>query len=750
MLACDASIPVLLAPARSTSEAVEVLEDCGYLERSASPGAEHVVRPGGRLALVRVGEDALEALGSYGVEDPLRVEAGDGVYLLVWRDLAGDCLGQGSAQARVAGSLRGRRIVLASEYCIASCVHRTRIGSVGVGARPISGDLFHVCLVVDGEWREGDVHAGEPGDIAGVLGIDQDLAGRVSAWLRSIGGPQIIYCLREVDGDCVRALAVRWVGDYVEVFIESEARESTTREFLALLPSDIRLFQDEFYRAEYYVAYRGGRVVAIAEGLDEFVSALKNSRQGFVIERPSKEVQLAVRALARRARGYLTPGITPEGIVSPNNELDLGDYGVQGLIEAYRWVDRYYGVNGGRALANIALLLAKVISPVIRRESRTFVDEVAYNQGPGGVGKSSLVRYVLEPLLGADAISNYITISGPVRTDAQFRNLLSLHRLPLILDEQDLRSLTANAGIILGATVGSQIIGVQAAKYGLGIGARFMSLRGVMVFTNVPFTRFLARAVDQADARAFARRFIVIEWEDSEVGEEAFRNLPTIKPILGALDRAFRRYREELYRSSNITELARKLLIALAREYGDGDARAVIEEYVEALDEVVREAVALRRGVVEDDWRRLVRYAYEFVREDLGKPITSAREVIEVLISNPTVSGIELAGARYGNEVAEVQDRVLEMYHARSIDELIRNPDFPTGLLRALQEGLVYVRIHAGGLGGRVPNARRFLGRERIHNPRTGAHYYTVRLDEFLRAFQSMAEEDQANAQTTG
>ncbi|MGC8543945.1 MAG: hypothetical protein ACP5NQ_08385, partial [Vulcanisaeta sp.] len=103
-------------------------------------------------------------------------------------------------------------------------------------------------------------------------------------------------------------------------------------------------------------------------------------------------------------------------------------------------------------------------------------------------------------------------LHGAVRTDPQMRNLVSLSRLPLILDEQRLDNLVKIAGFIIENAVGLGVIGVHASKYGLGIGATFKNLRGIIVFANASFTRFLRRVQGDASDYAFARRVLVIEW----------------------------------------------------------------------------------------------------------------------------------------------------------------------------------------------------------------------------------------------
>lgn len=138
---------------------------------------------------------------------------------------------------------------------------------------------------------------------------------------------------------------------------------------------------------------------------------------------------------------------------------------------------------------------------------------------------------------------------------------------PLILDEQDLKSLRENAGMIIATAVGMGTIGIHASKYGLGIGARFVNMRGVIVNTNVTFPAFLHEAISNTSDVALARRVLVINWSHESVDPTAFDDLPVVKPIMGAVNNVFRKYKSELMSSSDLIDLAVKIMVALAREY---------------------------------------------------------------------------------------------------------------------------------------------------------------------------------------
>ena len=156
-------------------------------------------------------------------------------------------------------------------------------------------------------------------------------------------------------------------------------------------------------------------------------------------------------------RAVISPGIVDDGFADPYGLLDTADYGIEPLLNAYELIRRYYPeLNARWAWLNVMATFAKVLTPIVRYYNRTFNDLIVYNVGRGGEGKSSLVRYVLLPLLGGeDARLNYkVVIDGPVKSDAQLRNLVDLNRLPLILDEQNKKALASNVGIFIAAGIG--------------------------------------------------------------------------------------------------------------------------------------------------------------------------------------------------------------------------------------------------------------------------------------------------------
>ncbi|WP_054856115.1 hypothetical protein [Vulcanisaeta sp. JCM 16161] len=308
----EALLHALLAGVKDEDEAREALEDAGLLVNGtvASRGNVIITRINNKELLARLGP-------------VIRVEAGDGTYVLAYKDV--DC--GLKAVDTVTGEVHGTRLALASQLCLANCGDReARLGDYVVRARAEAGDLAHVCLFnpTTGEWREGTVHINEVNDIKAVLNIPEGLAVELMSLLRRLLSPyRQVACLRWLEGGdeeyCTESLTVRELGDVVELWLERERKNGVERAFLARLPADIRIVHDEFLGQEFYTAYVNGRLLVVAGGIDEFINALRN--RGFIIERLDREVQLGIEALAERVRGYLRPALPRRVLWTPTGSL---------------------------------------------------------------------------------------------------------------------------------------------------------------------------------------------------------------------------------------------------------------------------------------------------------------------------------------------------------------------------------------------------------------------------------------------
>ncbi|MFP3279494.1 MAG: hypothetical protein RXO76_00395, partial [Vulcanisaeta sp.] len=384
----------------------------------------------------------------------------------------------------------------------------------------------------------------------------------------------------------------------------------------------------------------------------------------FSAPRNKQYLELINEALPE-VRAVISPGIVDGGFADPYGLLDTTDYGIEPLLNAYEWIRRYYPESNAKwAWLNVVATLTKVITPIVRYHNRTFNDLIVYNVGRGGEGKSTLVRYVLLPMLGGeDARLNYwVVIDGPVRSDAQLRNLVDLNRLPLILDEQNKKALASNVGIFIAAGIGMGIIGVHAARYGGGIAKSFMNLRGMIVFTNVPFASFLKDVMNVASDYALLRRFIEIPWDSEPIDPAAFKDLPELRPIYGFASRLWRKYRDELVKSADLLDLIEKLAIAIGREYM-GDAK--VDEVVQYTLGIIKELRETKRNerLALNDAETLIANAYNFVASELKTPPSSAVKVLRYILENPQRANIKLTTPKSREELNKMKSDLEVVIH---------------------------------------------------------------------------------------
>jgi len=389
---------------------------------------------------------------------------------------------------------------------------------------------------------------------------------------------------------CVESAVIRDMGGLLKIYIVRGDKGGRILKKIAELPM-IKLIHDP--SGDLYVASNSnGKILEASPTLRTLLELLVD--RGYIVplnmySRP--ELQIILSKIIEVENGFADAGITFDGIMDPRGVgLDLEEWPerIKILEDIARWAEKAYRSERNRkiALANMAFLLAKVLSPAVRMKNKTFIDHFVWNVGRGGEGKSSLAVYVMLPLLGVDEDINsklFIYIRGAVRTPEQARNLIALNRMPLILDEQTRGALTRNIDIIMSSAVGSGIVGIHASKYGGGVGYAFRSYRGVIIFTNLHFSEFLRDVVREASDYAITRRVIELEWDGVKIDQEAFKELPQIKTILGNLDGVWKRHREELLQTANIKELALEVLELLEKDYNVN-----LKVYKDAVEEVWR------------------------------------------------------------------------------------------------------------------------------------------------------------------
>ena len=563
------------------------------------------------------------------------------------------------------------------------------------------------------------------------------------------------YCLEyeRAEGGvrCVRYLRAKHAAEGLLIEVVAEKKGGRRAAKVALLPRKMAIVRDPYYAEEYYVAYNSGTLLAVstADDWDSFLNAVRQRPPYYVISRTG--VVDAIKRILPRVEAVISAGLTDHGVADPRGVIDPTDYGVEPLVQAYKWVRSAYGERNARlAWLNVMAAFAKLFTPLVRAVRRNFVDHVLYNVGRGGEGKSTLARYILTPLLGGgEALETYnIRIDGAVRTEPQLRNLLALNRLPLILDEQTRRALVNNSAILLSAAVGLGTTGIHASRYGMGVAAKFKNLRGVIVFTNVPFSTFLREAAVDSSDYALLRRFIELAWDFEPIRPEAFRDVPQLKPLYGFAVRLWSKYREDLLQAADLPDLIARIADVVAREDG---AAAELAEYTKRIVEEVREEKkAERQGLRDED--AVVERAYKFVAEELKVSQLSAVKVLRHVLENPSAAGVAFSMPRTDvrerlNDIYDVIAKLKSMYAtSASQDKLAEDAAVVVGILNSLAEER-RVNIILLAKSPLVPGMpREVLGAQKTVFSVGGVRRvgYAVPLARFVRLFLDAEGEEEA------
>ena len=613
------------------------------------------------------------------------------------------------------------------------------------------------------------------------LPVDFDLSQLPQwAWQLDIRLRRVCLEHNALYGFCAKELRVVKdpASQYVDVVLVHRARKCETtdagrecRIVTAKVSRAARLLRfmgrvyDPYYHEARYIALKDGRVAAVAsaDDFDSFIEQIRQTPPCFIIK--DEKILDILKAYMPQAVLPLSAGLADDGFIDPHGVLDLNDYGAEGtLLQAWRWMKKAYrGRNLAYAVFNVFAALAKVMTPLLRRTSRTFVDNIVYNVGRGGEGKSTLVRYILTPLLGGDEAQEtyYIRVDGPVRTEAQLRNLVDMNRLPLLLDEQTRRALMNNAAMFLAAAVGAGVTGIHASRHGHGVAARFRNLRGIIVFTNVPLSTFLRDVAVEASDVAFARRFIEIRWDFERPSPAAFDELLEVKPALGFAVRLWSRYKDELIKSRDLLELVEKLADVLVREYPNNVEVAEMAAAVKQTVSELREEKRAEMAALSDE-ATLVERAYRVAMEQLKASQLSAIRVLRYILENPHVFHVAFTKLRDESKLREIAEELDDIIAKIKKMYTVRHDSSNTPILAddaavvvAILEKLIEekrLQIVLFAKSPLVPGAPSAVLGRRVGvyiDPvtKTRRNGYAVELSTFIKLFLDSATDVSANAE---
>jgi hypothetical protein len=400
---------------------------------------------------------------------------------------------------------------------------------------------------------------------------------------------------------------------YIDGVMNAVFEEDVIRIEAAALPNRIAIVRDPIQGNDYVVAFMGDKFVdaiPLDETDNKAVARRLTSKPGlFIMEKYDDVIIPRLRDYLSQTRFFLIPitiGIWPGyGLIDPYGAIDTSDNGPAPIVDAVKWIDAHYHVNNKQAKAVLVYALAKFFTPAIKRVKKQFVDPVIINLGPGGVGISTLSReLIVRGLMGIEPDdTRYLPlIAGSVKSEPQYRNLTDINALLLILDEQKLTDIINNKAVIHSSAVGVNIMGIHAARYGRGIGAAFLSLRGVIINTNAKKDEILRVLGNEETLYTYIRRLRFIPWDGGvqalNEGASAAANPPNLKQVIGFLVRLMNKHWAELSKVGTFDELVHLLLDLIRREAnGNEDVIKAVNELEEAIKAIEEAERAERAGL---------------------------------------------------------------------------------------------------------------------------------------------------------
>jgi hypothetical protein len=460
--------------------------------------------------------------------------------------------------------------------------------------------------------------------------------------------------------------------DYARVYSVTVTQDGkSVYKLLAKIPKQIGLVHDPYYDRDFFIAFDNSKLIRYDTDFDSFIDAIRQLPRYYIIK--NEQYLEILKEILPRADFAVSPGLDYNGFIDPYGILDLNDYGIENIINVYNWIREYYPESNARwAWINVLLVFAKLLSPVVRKygKARTFNDQIVYNVGEGGIGKSSLNRYIICPLLGGEEICRKLNIyvAGAIKSDAQLRNLVALNRMPLILDEQTREALKRNVSNFLSTTIGYAVTAVHASRYGLGIEVQFPNLRGIKIDTNVPFSSFLSDILREASDYAITRRFVVIPWDVTPIKTKAFKDLPDIRPALGFINKLWLNNRDSFLECHDILCLTEKLTIAIVRDIMTTDEKLANEmaDYTLSIIKELKQMIEEQKIESLDPITKFLNNAYMFA-ESMGITNPTMIKILRYILENPQKAGVVLVGVR---------DRDKAEKYARDLDAVMHQLAF--------------------------------------------------------------------------
>jgi len=441
-------------------------------------------------------------------------------------------------------------------------------------------------------------------------------------------------------------------------------------------------------------------------GVDLYINTRHIDNIIAILNKAAKEEKVAL------AVGFL-PAERGAVLVDDYGILDVGpslEEAVADLDKALRSVEATYPeVNRDAALATVGYVLGLNAAPVWWFHKPNAEVPLPIIHGASGLGKSELMRRVVEPaVVGVDAkkriwelrrriadetlydfLAPEVYKVAEYTTVEQLRNDLDTNTLVLILDEQkpgNPRSPKVSAKIFgkfwlqVATAEWGRRLAQHAAKYGGGFGYKFFRLRAFAIVTNYsPEEWKKAGLADAVSAEgAIDRRIFEVPWEDAKLDGSKLGLIYTPRySVLKVLEVTINRHFDELMAQSRFADFVVALWRKVVEDFEPKLGRLEgIRRMIEALERLAQynlEKNKLRDSVAAA-WEELRRNALTYLREVAKVLDLSPAKLVTKVVEYAAELGLVFRKPRWADEVDKIRDDFCKAL-AKAVDV----PDYDCG-----------------------------------------------------------------------
>ena len=420
---------------------------------------------------------------------------------------------------------------------------------------------------------------------------------------------------------------------------------------------------------------------------------------------------------AKEQKVTLTVGLLPAEkgavLIDDYGILDVGpslEEAVADLDKALRSVEAVYPeANRDAALATVGYVLGLNAAPVWWYHKPNSEVPLPIIHGASGLGKSELMRRVVEPaVVGIEAkkriwelrkritdetlydfLAPEVYKVAEYTTVEQLRNDLDTNTLVLILDEQkpgNPRSPKASAKIFgkfwlqVATAEWGRRLAQHAAKYGGGFGYKFFRLRAFAIVTNYsPDEWKKAGLADAVSAEgAIDRRIFEIPWEDAKLDGSKLGLIYTPRySVLKVLEVTINKYFDELMKQSRFADFVIALWRKVVEDFEPKLGRLEgIKRMIEALERLAQ--YNLEKNKLRDPdtaaKETLRRNALTYLREEAKVIDLSPAKLVAKVVEYAQELGIVFRKPKWSDEI----DKVREDF-CRALAKAVDVPDYDCG-----------------------------------------------------------------------